>query len=212
MKWYNILQITDFSDQFSNRVQAENLGRNPGSRREPFMIGMLRSGAGNQREQAAMKCLRIYASPDGESHFDEVELPTAERSVHPDAMPFAVSDSYEASRVRLTRIPAGMREVTWHTVEHTRQRPSVSPFHRGANRDLDLAAERPRFAARIVSLGPRRRHCRALTRAHQSARTRREARTTRSLKPHFFANGAPREISWDIDYRNRVSASLPGID
>ena len=30
-----------------------------------------------------MKCLRIYATPDGESHFDEVELPTMKRSLHP---------------------------------------------------------------------------------------------------------------------------------
>jgi len=63
-----------------------------------------------------MKCLRIYATPDGESHFDEVELPTTKRSVHPDAVPFEVSASYQASRVRLTCIPAGMREVAWHTV------------------------------------------------------------------------------------------------
>ena len=38
-----------------------------------------------------MKCLRIYATPDGESHFDEIELPTTKRSVHPDAVPFDVS-------------------------------------------------------------------------------------------------------------------------
>jgi hypothetical protein len=77
---------------------------------------MLRFGMPNQKESAAMKCLRIYATPDGESHFDEVELPTTKRSVHPDAVPFEVSASYQASRVRLTRIPAGMREVAWHTV------------------------------------------------------------------------------------------------
>ncbi len=63
-----------------------------------------------------MKCLRIYATPDSESHFDEVELPTTKRSVHLDAVPFEVTASYPASRVRLTRIPAGMREVAWHTV------------------------------------------------------------------------------------------------
>ena len=63
-----------------------------------------------------MKCLRIYATQDGESHFDEVDVPTTKRSVHPDAEPFEVSASYQASRVRLTRIPAGMREVAWHTV------------------------------------------------------------------------------------------------
>ena len=81
-----------------------------------FVLGISRFGMLNWKEHAAMKCLRIYASPDGESHFDEVELPTAKRSVHPDAVPFEVSASYQASRVRLTRIPAGMREVAWHTV------------------------------------------------------------------------------------------------
>lgn len=63
-----------------------------------------------------MKCLRIYASADGESHFDEIELPTTKRAVHPDAVPFDVTASYPASRVRLTHIPAGMRPVAWHTV------------------------------------------------------------------------------------------------
>jgi hypothetical protein len=77
---------------------------------------MLRFGMPNQKESAAMKCLRIYATPDGESHFDEVELPTTKRSVHPDAVPFDVTGSYPASRVRITHIRAGMREVAWHTV------------------------------------------------------------------------------------------------
>jgi hypothetical protein len=63
-----------------------------------------------------MKCLRIYATPDGESHFDEVELPMKKMPVHPDAVPFDVSASYPASRIRVARIPAGMREVAWHTV------------------------------------------------------------------------------------------------
>ena len=61
-----------------------------------------------------MKCLRIYASPDGESHFDEVEMPTKKVSVDPDATPFDVTGSYPASRVRFTSIPAGMRPVDWH--------------------------------------------------------------------------------------------------
>ncbi len=54
-----------------------------------------------------MKCLRIYASTDGESHFDEIDLPTTMRSVHPEAVPFDVTASYPASRVRITHIPAG---------------------------------------------------------------------------------------------------------
>jgi hypothetical protein len=63
-----------------------------------------------------MKCLRIYATPDGESRFGEVEIPTDKISVHPEAAPFDVTASYPASRVRITSIPAGMRQVDWHTV------------------------------------------------------------------------------------------------
>ena len=63
-----------------------------------------------------MKCLRIYASLDGESHFDEIDLPTRQQWVHPDAVPFDVTASYPASRLRITHIPAGMHPVSWHTV------------------------------------------------------------------------------------------------
>ncbi|MDF1750379.1 MAG: hypothetical protein P1V34_16050 [Alphaproteobacteria bacterium] len=63
-----------------------------------------------------MKCLRIYATQDGESRFGEIEIPTAKAAVHPDATPFDISASYPASRIRFTHIPAGMRQVDWHTV------------------------------------------------------------------------------------------------
>jgi hypothetical protein len=63
-----------------------------------------------------MKCLRVYSTTDGESHFDEVEIPTGARQVHPDAVAFEVSASYAATRIRFTRIPAGAGEIGWHTV------------------------------------------------------------------------------------------------
>jgi len=63
-----------------------------------------------------MKCLRISASPDGESHFDEVDIPTLKKSIFPDSAPFELSAHYPASRIRFTRIPEGMRQVSWHTV------------------------------------------------------------------------------------------------
>ena len=64
-----------------------------------------------------MKCLRIYATPDGESHFGEVEIPmTARLTVAPRAKPFQVSKRYLASSMEFTQIPAGMRQVDWHTV------------------------------------------------------------------------------------------------
>ncbi|HUK11599.1 MAG TPA: hypothetical protein VLX09_27280 [Stellaceae bacterium] len=63
-----------------------------------------------------MRCLRIYATPDGESHFDEIDIPTTRRSIFPDAAPFELSAHYPASRIRFTRIPARIGEVGWHTV------------------------------------------------------------------------------------------------
>lgn len=64
-----------------------------------------------------MKCLRIYATLDGESHFGEAEIPmTAKLTVAPAAKPFQVSKRYLASSMEFTRIPAGMRQVDWHTV------------------------------------------------------------------------------------------------
>ena len=64
-----------------------------------------------------MKCLRIYATPDSESHFGEVEIPmTAKLTVAPGAKPFQVSKRYLASCMEFTQIPAGMRQVDWHTV------------------------------------------------------------------------------------------------
>jgi hypothetical protein len=63
-----------------------------------------------------MKCLRVYSTADGESHFGEVEIPTTSRQVHPDAAAFEVSAKYAASNIRFTRIPAGARQVDWHTV------------------------------------------------------------------------------------------------
>jgi hypothetical protein len=64
-----------------------------------------------------MKCLRIYVTPDGESHLGEVEIPmTAKLTVAPGAKPFQVSKRYLASSMEFTQIPAGMRQVDWRTV------------------------------------------------------------------------------------------------
>jgi hypothetical protein len=70
----------------------------------------------NAGTEASMKCLRIYSAADGESHFDEVEIPTSSGRVHPNAAAFEVSANYVATRIRFTRIPAGAGQVDWHTV------------------------------------------------------------------------------------------------
>jgi hypothetical protein len=48
--------------------------------------------------EASMKCLRIYATADGESHFDEIEIPTSSRQVHPNVAAFELSAKYAATQ------------------------------------------------------------------------------------------------------------------
>lgn len=62
-----------------------------------------------------MHCLRIFATPDGESHFGETEIPTTMAPLFPGEAPFALSARYPATLVRFVHIPAGVREAGWHT-------------------------------------------------------------------------------------------------
>jgi hypothetical protein len=62
-----------------------------------------------------MKCLHIYATPDGESHFGEVDISTELTPLFPNEAPLELSAYYEASRIRFVHIPAGMREAGFHT-------------------------------------------------------------------------------------------------
>jgi hypothetical protein len=63
-----------------------------------------------------MKCLRIYATPDGESHFGEVAVPmTMSPAPHsPNGPPLGLSSHYPASQIRFFHFPAGVRDAGWH--------------------------------------------------------------------------------------------------
>jgi hypothetical protein len=61
-----------------------------------------------------MRGLRIYATPDGESHFGDVEIPTVMAPLFPNEAPFGLSGHYPASRIRFVQIPAGVSEAGWH--------------------------------------------------------------------------------------------------
>jgi hypothetical protein len=46
-----------------------------------------------------MKCLRIYATPDGESHFGETDIPTTTTPLFANEASFQLSGHYSASRI-----------------------------------------------------------------------------------------------------------------
>lgn len=60
-----------------------------------------------------MRYTRIYADPNGESHFEEVDLELQEVAYAPPAPPFFVSQPSPASAVVWTTIPAGW-SGDWH--------------------------------------------------------------------------------------------------
>ena len=62
-----------------------------------------------------MKCLRIYADPDGESHFGEFDIATRLTPLFTNEAPFELSAQYPASSIRFVHLPAGMREAGFHT-------------------------------------------------------------------------------------------------
>ena len=62
-----------------------------------------------------MRCLHIFATPDGESHFGEVDIAMTMTPLFPNEAPFELSAYYPASRVRFVHIPAGVREAGFHT-------------------------------------------------------------------------------------------------
>ena len=61
-----------------------------------------------------MKCLRIYASADGESHLAEVEIAQPASQVFPGEPPLNVSKQHAATGVQFVTVPAVVKEVGWH--------------------------------------------------------------------------------------------------
>jgi hypothetical protein len=85
-----------------------------------------------------MRCLRIYATPDGESHFGEVDIAMTKKPAFPNEAPSEISAYYPpASRIRFSHIPAGVREVAF-----TRLRIDSSPYGWMATWNLKRAMER----------------------------------------------------------------------
>lgn len=66
-----------------------------------------------------MKCLKIYASADGESHLAEVEISQSLTQVFPHEPPLQVSKLYNAAGVKFVTVPTTVGEVGWH---HTPER------------------------------------------------------------------------------------------
>lgn len=57
--------------------------------------------------------LRIWASEDGESHLEDVDLPFEESDFLPSALPMLLTPQEKASGYFIARVPPGL-ELDWH--------------------------------------------------------------------------------------------------
>jgi hypothetical protein len=61
----------------------------------------------------SIRYIRIYAGPDGESHFDDPEVPLTAAEFAPPTPPLLLSEAIAAGRLLFAAIPAGWRG-DWH--------------------------------------------------------------------------------------------------
>jgi hypothetical protein len=61
------------------------------------------------RATSAMRYVRLFAAPDGETHFEELALDLTSRPAAPPAPPLPVSDWQSAERMNFASFPVG-----WH--------------------------------------------------------------------------------------------------
>lgn len=62
-----------------------------------------------------MKCLRIYADANGESHFEDIDIPLVPMELFPGVAPIHLSAWETATSVRFGWVPAGLKIADWHT-------------------------------------------------------------------------------------------------
>jgi hypothetical protein len=61
-----------------------------------------------------MRLLRIYSSPDGESHFEEIEVPQPPAVIFPGEGPLQISSKYGTAGMQFITVPAGTEQVGRH--------------------------------------------------------------------------------------------------
>ncbi len=61
-----------------------------------------------------VKCLRIFADANGETHMEDVDMALQPRKLFKDNPPLRLSDNFPTSWCNICHVPAGTSEVDWH--------------------------------------------------------------------------------------------------
>lgn len=70
--------------------------------------------SGGRVTDERVKCLRIFADADGETHMEDVDIALQPRKLFKDNPPLRLSGNFAASWCNLCHVPSGMHEVDWH--------------------------------------------------------------------------------------------------
>ena len=70
--------------------------------------------SGGRANDERVKCLRIFADGNGETHMEDVDITLQPRKIFKDNLPFPISENFPASWYNVCHLPAGLCEVDWH--------------------------------------------------------------------------------------------------
>jgi hypothetical protein len=68
--------------------------------------------SGERVTDESVKCLRIFADANGETHMEEIDITLQPRTLFKDNPPLRLSDNLAASWCNICHVPTGM--VDWH--------------------------------------------------------------------------------------------------
>jgi hypothetical protein len=70
--------------------------------------------SGNRANDERVKCLRIFADSNGETHVEDIDITLQPRKLFNDNPPLRLSQNLPASWYNICYVPTGMGEVNWH--------------------------------------------------------------------------------------------------
>ncbi len=70
--------------------------------------------SGGRANDERVKCLRIFADGDGETHMEDIDITLQPRKLFKDNPPLRLSENLPVSWYNICYVPTGMGEVDWH--------------------------------------------------------------------------------------------------
>src|SRR5262245_47030178 len=79
-------------------------------RQEPHMTAI----SGGRATDERVKCLRIFADANGETHIEDIDIALQPRKLFKDNPPLRLSENFPATWYNVCYVPTDIGEVDWH--------------------------------------------------------------------------------------------------